>query len=103
MHPLLLLQLCLSLSFLSEHQTLEELVKTTWPICRENHMTGEECQAFIDEEIITLFEGEDRNMRTHIVKKRVEADEWYNCLVIPMDDNDIVIGKFGDGLVYYDL
>jgi hypothetical protein len=42
-------------------------------------------------------------MRTHIVKKRVEADEWYNCLVIPMDDNDIVLGKHGDGLVYYDL
>ena len=66
-------------------------------------MTGEECQAFIDEEIIALFEGEDRNLRTHIVKKRENADEWYNCMVIPMDDNDIVIGRNGDGLVYYDL
>ena len=82
-------------------------MKTTWPLCTENHMTGEECQAYIDEEIITLFEGEDRNMRTHIVKKReataVNVDEWYNAMVIPMDDNDIVIGRNGDALIYYDL
>ena len=65
-------------------------------------MTSLECQAFIDDEIITLFEGEDRNMKTHIVKKREgptseNVDEWYNCIVIPMDDNDIVLGKHGDG------
>ena len=80
-----------------------ETIKETWPECLANGLTAVECKDFIDEEILTLFTGEDRYIQTHIVSKRATADEWYNCVAISMDDNDLVIGRNGDGLVYYDL
>lgn len=66
-------------------------------------MTPVECKEFIDEEIHTFFTEEDRYIQTRIISQRNEADEWYNCVVIGMDDNDMVLGRNGDGLVYYDL
>lgn len=79
-----------------------ETIKETWPECVALRMTSVECKDFIDEEILTLFTGEDRNIKSHIVSKRGTADEWYNCVAINMDDNDLVLGRNGDGLVYYD-
>ncbi len=75
----------------------------TFPECVNNHMNGVECKSFIDEEILTLFSGEDRMTRTIISGKRSIMDFFYNSVVIYMDDEDIVTGRDGDGLIYYDL
>lgn len=66
-------------------------------------MTAIQCKDFIDTQILSLFTEEDRFIRTKIVGKRDETDEWYNAIVIPMADNDLTLGRDGDGLVYYDL
>ena len=79
------------------------VVKSVWPECVENHLTAIQCKDFIDTEIMTLFSEEDRFIRTKIVGKRDEGDEWYNAIVIQMDDNDLTLGRNSDGKVYYDL
>lgn len=66
-------------------------------------MNGVSCKNFIDEEILSTFTGMDRNTRTNIVGKRDVMDVFYNTVVILMDDGDHVMGRDGDGMVYYDL
>lgn len=82
---------------------LLEVIKDTWPECVEQKMEANQCKLFIDEQILTLFTGQDQFIQTHIVEKRKTADEWYNCIAIKMDDNDLTLGRSGDGLVYYEL
>ena len=79
-----------------------ETIKETWPECVALKMSSVQCKDFIDEEILTLLTGEDRNIQSHIVSKPGTTDEWYNCVAISMDDNDLVLGRNNDGLVYYD-
>ena len=80
-----------------------EVLKSTWPECVNNRMNGVHCKNFIDEEILSLFTGVDRLTRTIIVGKRSAYDVFYNTVVILMDDGDHVMGRDGDGMVYYDL
>ena len=77
--------------------------KEVWTECVDNSMTAYECKEFIDNEILTLFTGEDKNIMTRIIGKRSNVDEWYNAVVITMDDNDLTVGKDCDGWVYYTL
>ena len=75
-------------------------------------LTGLECKAFIDEEILNgkdgpnndgneYFTGQDKLTRVILRPKRKPSDPWYNTVVIPMDDQDIVQGRDLDGQVYY--
>ena len=66
-------------------------------------MTAIACKEFIDEEILTIFTEQDKFIRTRIIGKRSTEDEWYNAVTILMDDNDVVLGRDGDGMVYYGL
>jgi len=66
-------------------------------------LTAEECKDFIDKEIYTLFTEQDQYIRSIIIGKRLKSDRVYNAVVIPMNDNDMVEGRDGDGMVYYDL
>lgn len=86
-----------------EKKRLLKVTKDTWYECKDHNMDGVQCKEFIDHEILTLFEGQDRYIEAHIVSKRATADEWYNCIVIGMDDNDLTLGRDGDGLVWYDF
>lgn len=75
--------------------------KEIWPECAAQSMSAIECKYFIDDEILRLFTDEDKFIRTRIVGKRTSGDEWYNAVVITMDDNDFALGKDGDGWIYY--
>lgn len=77
-------------------------------------MTVIACKDFIDEEILTFtednpldprwgYDPRDHFVRTRIVGKRSEQDFWYNTIVIPMDENDMVLGRDHDGVIHYDL
>jgi hypothetical protein len=66
-------------------------------------MTAVACKDFIDREIFQLFTERDQYVRSIIIGKRLKSDTWYNTVVILMNDNDMVEGRDGDGLVYYDL
>ena len=66
-------------------------------------MTDEECKAFIDLFIYENFEGKDRYTRTIIQSRRKETDILYNAVTIVIDDDDMAIGRLGDGVQYYDL
>lgn len=68
-------------------------------------MTPEQCKSFIEDEIMTspYFSDADRWIWVKIVNSRTEEDEWYNTVVITMDDNDLTVGRDHDGMVYYDL
>jgi len=79
------------------------MTKEAWPECILQHMQADVCKEFIDTEIATLFTGSDRYIRSYIKQKRDEADEWYNVIDIVMDDNNLVIGEDGDGVVHYAL
>ena len=96
-----------------------------------SQMTTTQCKEFIDEEIMSLFEGDDRFIQTYIRGVRNMEDEWYHVVEIYMvrlphmsphivdfgsfhenltivrlcaqDDNDLTVGRLGDGWVYYDL
>lgn len=79
------------------------VLKSTWPACVDNRMNGVSCKNFIDEEILTLFTGVDRLTRTIIFGKRSIYDVFYNTVVILMDDGNHVVGRDGDGMIYYDF
>jgi len=80
-----------------------QLAKDTWPECIQQHMLAEVCKEFIDDEIQTLFTGVDQYITSKIRWRREETDPWYNTLDITMDDNNLVVGKDGDGVVHYEL
>ena len=79
------------------------VTKSMWPECVNLRLTAEECKEFIDKEIHDLFTDKDRYVRTLIMGKRKETDELYNVISIYMNDEDMVEGRLGDGMIYYDL
>ncbi len=80
-----------------------EVQKWIWPECKKQKMDANACKAFIDLEIYHLFTGKDRYTRTVIHNKRKSTDQLYNVLTIYMNDQDMAIGRNGDGQVHYDL
>lgn len=80
-----------------------EVFTETWPICVNYHWTAIVCKEFIDEEILKDFTERDKYVRVIIKGKRKKIDSWYNTIVIPMDDNNMVKGRDFDGMIYYDF
>lgn len=80
-----------------------EVFKNTWPECVRNKMTAIECKLFIDDEIFNTFTGRDKYIRVIIKDKRKPTDEWYNTVVITMDDSNMVVGIENDGLIDYEF
>lgn len=80
-----------------------EVTKDAWPECVNLRMTALDCKAFIDNEIYSLFTERDKYVRSIIIGKRTKEDQWYNAVVIQMGDDDMVQGRDGDGMIYYDL
>ena len=66
-------------------------------------MTDLECKDFIDLLIYETFEGKDRYTRTLIEGKRKETDDLYNVITILVNDQDMAVGRLGDGQMFYDL
>ena len=66
-------------------------------------MSAIQCKLLIDQEVLNLNSGYDRFIRTQIVGKRYENDPRSNSVVILLDDDNMVTGKNGDGLIYYDF
>ncbi len=66
-------------------------------------MTDIECKEFIDLFIYENFEGKDQYIRTIIQSRRKETDILYNAVTILMNDQDMAVGRNGDGMQYYDL
>ncbi len=66
-------------------------------------MTAEACKNFIDNEIYAEFTEQDQYIRSVIMGKRRKTDQSYNAVTILMNDLDMVLGRDGDGWVYYDL
>lgn len=79
------------------------MTKEAWPECVNLKMSAEACKDFIDKEIYDLFTDQDRYIRSIIIGKRLKSDRLYNAVVIMMNDNDMVEGRDGDGMVYYDF
>lgn len=77
--------------------------KEVWTECVSQSMSAIECKNFIDEEILTLFTGQDKLIPTRIIGKRAHEDDWYNAVVITMDDSDLTLGRDKDGWIYYTL
>lgn len=75
--------------------------KEVWTECVDQSMSAIECKFFIDDEILRFFTGPDRFIRTRIIGKRANYDDWYNAVVITMDDNDFALGRDSDGWIYY--
>jgi len=66
-------------------------------------MTANQCKELIDQEILEYNTETDKFVRTIIVGKRRETDPHYNSVVTLLDDNDRVMGRDGDGIIYYDF
>ncbi len=66
-------------------------------------MNAEVCKDFIDEIIFKNFTDKDKYIRSIIMGKRRKTDKLYNAVSILVNDNDMVEGRDGDGMVYYDL
>lgn len=79
------------------------MTQTVWPECAKNRLDAVQCKNFIDEMILSEYTGDDRLTRTLIMPKRRSLEEWYNSVVIYMDDDDMVLGRNGDGLIWYDF
>ena len=84
------------------HQ-IAEVFQETWPICVEMRWTSFHCKAYIEDQILSTFTGQDRNIRVVIRNKRTRVDPWYHAVVIYMSDGDMAVGRNGDGWIYYDL
>lgn len=79
------------------------VAKTRWPECIQGNKSVDQCKTLIDQEVLDLNTENDRFIRTIIVGKRNEDDDLSNAIVVPMGDDDRVIGRDGDGLIYYDF
>jgi hypothetical protein len=77
--------------------------KSTWPRCVNQKLSAIQCKEIIDQDILDLNTDTDKFVRTIIVGKRNENDPLSNSIVLFMDDNDRVMGRDGDGKVYYDF
>ena len=77
--------------------------RSVWPRCVNEKLSAIQCKTLIDEDVLNLNTGTDRFIRTIIVGKRYENDPLSNSVVILLDDDNMVKGKNGDGLVYYDF
>jgi len=88
---------------MTHHEKMMVIKKLTWPECVSEHLTSFECKELIDYEILNLDRGVDVTLRSVIIPKRSEDQRWYNSVAIPLDDNDHVAGRDGDGMVYYDF
>ncbi|KAK1736265.1 hypothetical protein QTG54_012865 [Skeletonema marinoi] len=92
---------------LRKRQLMDErflaVTKSTWPDCVNLKMSAEACKDFIDNEIYTLFTERDQYIRSVIIGKRLKTDQSYNAVTIMMNDNDMVEGRDGNGMVYYDF
>ena len=77
--------------------------RSVWPRCVEDKMSAIQCKLLIDQEVLDLNSGYDRFIRTEIATKRNENDPRSNSVVILLDDDNMVKGKNGDGLIYYDF
>ena len=66
-------------------------------------MSAIQCKELIDQEVIEYNTDTDRFVRTIIVGKRKENDPLSNSVVLFMDDSDRVLGRNGDGKVWYDF
>lgn len=84
-------------------QRIMEVFKDTWPECTKQNMHALDCKQFIDEEIITTFTGRDRYIRVILRDKRKKWDDWYNTVVIHINDRHMTVGRDGDGIAYYDF
>ena len=79
-------------------------MKTKWPECVDDHLTAKQCKDLIDDDVQTLFTGDDKLITTHILHSRSIMDENYNLVVIrTRATNGRVRGVFDNGMVYYDL
>mmetsp|Transcript_9308 Transcript_9308/g.19265 ORF Transcript_9308/g.19265 Transcript_9308/m.19265 type:complete len:281 (-) Transcript_9308:130-972(-) len=88
---------------MTHHERMMVIKKFTWPECVTEHLTSIECKELIDYEILTLNTGVDVTMRSVIIPKRAEDQMWYNSVVIPLEDNDLVAGRDNNGIIYYDF
>ena len=77
--------------------------RSLWPRCVNEKMSAIQCKLLIDQEVLNLNSGYDRFISTEIVTKRNENDPRSNSVVILLDDDNMVTGKNGDGLIYYDF
>lgn len=63
------------------------MTKEAWPVCVDEGMDAVACKEFIDYEIFNYFTEQDQFIRTRIIGKRSFAeDDWYNVIVIMMDE-----------------
>mmetsp|Transcript_9345 Transcript_9345/g.17282 ORF Transcript_9345/g.17282 Transcript_9345/m.17282 type:complete len:173 (+) Transcript_9345:199-717(+) len=88
---------------MTHHERMMVIKKFTWPECVTEHLTSIECKELIDYDILTLNTGVDVTMRSVIIPKRAEDQMWYNSVVIPLEDNDLVAGRDNNGIIYYDF
>jgi len=78
---------------------LLQIVKSLWPECENKDAFW--CKDLIDNELAQLNLAEE--VKTVIVYKRSEDSPTYNAVSIPLDDNDMCVGRDGDGLLHYDF
>ncbi len=66
-------------------------------------MSAIQCKQLIDEEVLQYNSHSDQFVRKILVGKRAENVPLFNSVLILLDDNNMVTGKNGDGMVYYDF
>jgi hypothetical protein len=85
---------------MSFNERLLQLVKTLWPECIDKDAFW--CKNLIDSELAQLTFDRAEEIYSVIVYRRKNDSPTNNAFVIPVDDNDLVIGRDGDGLLHYD-
>lgn len=92
-----------SLSLPPTWRQILAVAKTQWPECTSRKLSAVQCKNLIDAEVLDMNTENDRFIRTIVVGKRNVNDELSNSIVIFMDDYDRVLGRDGDGMIYYDF
>lgn len=76
------------------------VVKTLWPECKNKDAFW--CKDLIDNELAQLTFPGAENIKSVIIYRRSSASPTSNAIAIIIDDNDLCVGRNGDGLVHYD-
>lgn len=80
------------------------MVISEFPLCATFGWSAITCKDYIDETIMSVFTGPHKFVRSHIAtmgsSTRPTEHDWYDVIAIPMDSDDSVLGRDGDGMIY---
>mmetsp|Transcript_26956 Transcript_26956/g.56600 ORF Transcript_26956/g.56600 Transcript_26956/m.56600 type:complete len:313 (+) Transcript_26956:48-986(+) len=87
---------------MSEADRMMEVTKIAWPECMTGALNdAQACEKHINEELAAM--NLSSPVEALVIYTRTPESPTSNAWVIPMDENSMCVGKYGDGRLFYEF